>query len=52
MKSTEQTRLSVETADPHLRSAQAVSGYQLRSGDGIIGHICDFMVAVQLFDAA
>jgi len=33
-----------ERADAHLRSAQAVNGYHLRTGDGTIGHICDFMV--------
>jgi len=31
-------------ADAHLRSAQAVNGYHLRTGDGIIGHVCDFMM--------
>lgn len=30
--------------DPHLRSTQALSGYQLQTGEGIIGHVCDFMV--------
>jgi hypothetical protein len=33
-----------ERADAHLRSAQAVNGYHLRTGEGIIGHVCDFMV--------
>jgi len=33
-----------ERADAHLRSAQAVNGYHLRTGDGIIGHVCDFMM--------
>ena len=31
-------------ADPHLRSAQAVNGYQVRTGDEMIGHVCDFMM--------
>lgn len=34
----------VTRADPHLRSTQAVNGYHLRSGDEMIGHVCDFMV--------
>jgi hypothetical protein len=33
-----------ENADAHLRSAQAVNGYHLRTADGIIGHVCDFMM--------
>lgn len=33
-------------ADAHLRSAQAVNGYHLRTGDGIIGHVSDFMMDV------
>jgi len=36
-----------ERADAHLRSAQAVNGYHLRTGDGIIGHVCDFMMDAQ-----
>ena len=31
-------------ADPHLRSTQAVNGYQLKTSEEIIGHVCDFMV--------
>jgi hypothetical protein len=31
-------------ADAHLRSTQAVSGYHVQATDGIIGHVCDFMV--------
>jgi hypothetical protein len=31
-------------ADPHLRSTQAVSGYQLATEDGTIGHVRDFMI--------
>jgi hypothetical protein len=34
-------------ADPHLRSARAVNGYHLQATDGIIGHICDFMMDAQ-----
>jgi hypothetical protein len=31
-------------ADVHLRSTQAVKGYSLHASDGIIGHVCDFMM--------
>jgi len=31
-------------ADAHLRSTQAVNGYRLQASDGIIGHVCDFMM--------
>jgi hypothetical protein len=30
--------------DSHLRSTQAVNGYHLAATDGIIGHVCDFMM--------
>jgi hypothetical protein len=30
--------------DAHLRSAQAVNGYHLRATDGLLGHVCDFMM--------
>jgi hypothetical protein len=33
-----------ERADAHLRSTQAVNGYHLQTSDGILGHICDFMM--------
>jgi len=33
-----------ERPDAHLRSTHAVNGYQLRSGDEMVGHVCDFMV--------
>ncbi|MDB6125527.1 MAG: hypothetical protein JWQ71_4520 [Pedosphaera sp.] len=36
-----------EGDDAHLRSAQAVNGYHLRTGEGTIGHICDFMMDAQ-----
>ena len=36
-----------ERADAHLRSTVAVHGYQLKSGDEMTGHICDFMVDVE-----
>jgi hypothetical protein len=34
-------------ADAHLRSTQAVNGYHLQASDGIIGHVCDFMMEAQ-----
>ena len=33
-----------EGADVHLRSAQAVNGYNVQTSDGILGHVCDFMM--------
>jgi hypothetical protein len=33
-----------ERADAHLRSTQAVNGYHLQATDGIVGHVCDFMM--------
>jgi hypothetical protein len=36
-----------ERADAHLRSTHAVTGYQLRTGDEAIGHVCDFMIDAQ-----
>jgi len=36
--------LRPKPADAHLRSTQAVSGYHLQATDGIIGHVCDFMM--------
>ena len=36
-----------ERADAHLRSTQAVGGYHLQASDGIIGHVCDFMMDAQ-----
>ena len=34
-----------ERADVHLRSTQAVNGYQLKTKDGVIvGQVCDFMM--------
>jgi hypothetical protein len=32
------------SADAHLRSTQAVNGYQIRAGEKTLGHVCDFMV--------
>lgn len=32
------------SSDSHLRSAQAVTGYQLKTTDAIVGHVGDFMV--------
>jgi sporulation protein YlmC with PRC-barrel domain/ribosomal protein S8 len=36
-----------ESTEAHLRSAQAVNGYHLQASDGIIGHVCDFMMDAQ-----
>lgn len=33
--------------DPHLRSSQAVCGYQFQASNGIIGHVCDYMMDTQ-----
>src|SRR5476651_2346964 len=33
-----------EVADPHQRSMQSVNGYHLQATDGIIGHVCDFLM--------
>lgn len=33
-----------ESADAHLRSAQAVDGYHIEASDGTIGHICEFLM--------
>jgi hypothetical protein len=37
----------LERNDAHLRSTQAVNGYQLHSINGMIGHVCDFMMDTQ-----
>jgi len=34
----------VENGDAHLRSSQAVTGYHIMATDGIIGHVCDFLM--------
>ena len=33
-----------KSGDAHLRSAQAVNGYQIKATDGMIGYICDFLM--------
>lgn len=38
------TNQKPEHADAHLRSTQAVNGYHIKASDGIIGHVCDFMM--------
>jgi sporulation protein YlmC with PRC-barrel domain len=30
--------------DVHLRSTQAVNGYHIKASDGLLGHVCDFMM--------
>lgn len=32
------------SAETHLRSTQAVGGYHLQASDGVVGHICDFLM--------
>lgn len=32
------------TADAHLRSTRVVNGYHVKASDGIVGHVCDFMM--------
>ncbi len=39
--------IQAERADLHLRSTHAVNGYQFRTGDKNIGHVCDFMMDAQ-----
>jgi hypothetical protein len=36
-----------ERADANLRSTRAVNGYHLMASDGVIGHVCDFMMDVR-----
>lgn len=36
-----------EPTEAHLQSTQAVGGYHLQASDGIIGHVCDFMMDAQ-----
>jgi hypothetical protein len=33
-----------EPTEAHLRSTQAVKGYHLQATDGIVGHVCDFLM--------
>jgi hypothetical protein len=33
-----------QRADVHLRSTQSVNGYHIKASDGLIGHVCDFMM--------
>ena len=40
----------LEGPDAHLRSTQAVTGYHLRTGDGMFGHVCDFMMDAQSWE--
>ena len=36
-----------EGADAHLRSTKDVNGYHVQASDGMIGHVCDFMIDAQ-----
>lgn len=44
------SRSQLEGTDPQLRSARAVIGYQIQTGDEIIGHICDFMINTESWE--
>jgi sporulation protein YlmC with PRC-barrel domain len=33
-----------KSTEAHLRSTQAVNGYHLQASNGILGHVCDFLV--------
>ena len=39
-----QARAGKESADSHLRSTEAVTGYHVEAEDGAIGHVKDFLV--------
>lgn len=43
-KETVATDRNHEHADAHLRSAEAVNGYHINASDGVIGHVCDFIM--------
>jgi hypothetical protein len=34
----------LKRGDAHLRSTHAVTGYHLQASDGIVGHVCDFLM--------
>jgi hypothetical protein len=36
--------LQLDHPDAHLRSTLAVNGYHLQASDGLLGHVCDFMM--------
>lgn len=40
----------VEHGDPHLRSAEYVSGYHIEASDGMIGHVDDFILDEQTWE--
>ncbi|MBM0103365.1 hypothetical protein JM946_01350 [Steroidobacter sp. S1-65] len=43
-------RREAEDADPHLRSADYVSGYNIQARDGVIGHVDDFIFDEQSWE--
>ena len=43
-KSTATKGAQPKHADAHLRSTQAVSGYNIQATDGVFGYVCDFMM--------
>jgi hypothetical protein len=42
--STPPSSAQTKRSDAHLRSTQAVNGYHIQATDGMIGHVCDFMM--------
>ena len=45
-------RPAAESSDAHLRSAQAVNGYSIKSGEGTSGTVCDFMIDAETWQIA
>jgi len=45
-----QARAGKESADSHLRSTEAVTGYHIEAADGEIGHVRDFIVDDETWD--
>ena len=41
------SRPQSERPDAHLRSTRAVTGYHLQTSDGVVGHVCDYLVDPQ-----
>ena len=39
-----ETSPKAEGTDAHLRSTRAVNGYHVQATDGIVGHVCDFLM--------
>jgi uncharacterized protein YrrD len=41
---TDESERHHESMDPHLRSTQAIRGYQIQASDGTLGHVSDFLM--------